>query len=369
MKKGMKKLSLLLGVAIASQVSSAITVDLKPGVLGYRSISKDEFGEKPNSFEPGASIGLELLSGKPENAFRWGIGAEYQTELNGKRGYKAFSSAPVYAVTRIGIGNTPTGNAFYIPVRLGYQFNFEDRENIKDVKDGFYYAAGVGKQFAPWFNAELLYEGSTYKLKDNNDKDHKGTESQVSLKLGFTFGAGEKRDYPVILPKVEPIVTPEKQPEKQPDRVDTRTLDFTVSGAYFDFDKSTLKQEVRREIVTAAQSVKNVNQRYKVTGVLDIAGHTDSKGAAEYNQKLSERRATAVADVYKETIGTTSGIRYNVVGYGEERPVAPNTLPNGKDNPEGRARNRRVEVKFYPDNKIIRENNVNYELDVESQIK
>lgn len=364
MKKGIKNLSLLLGVAIASQVSSAITIDLKPGILGYRSISKDEFGEKPNSFEPGASIGLELLSGKPEDAFRWGIGAEYQTELNGKRGYKAFSSAPVYAVTRVGVGHSSTGNAFYIPVRLGYQFNFEDREDIKKAKDGFYYAAGIGKQFAPWFNAEILYEGSSYKLTDNNNKNHSGTESQVSLKLGFTFGAGEARTYPVL--PVAPTAPVVEKPQVRPD---SRKLDFTVSGAYFDFDKATLKQEVRQEIVNAAQNVKDINQQYNVTGVLDIAGNTDSKGTKEYNQKLSVRRAETVANIYKDVIGTTSGIRYNVVGYGAERPVAPNTLPNGKDNPEGRAKNRRVDVKFYPDNKIIRENNVNYELDVESQIK
>ena len=98
MKKGMNNLSLLLGVAVASQVSSAVTVDLKPGVLGYRTITKDEFGEKPNSFEPGASIGLEIMSGKPEDGFRWGLGSEYQTELNGKRGYKAFSSVPVVSI-------------------------------------------------------------------------------------------------------------------------------------------------------------------------------------------------------------------------------------------------------------------------------
>ena len=224
----------------------------------------------------------------------------------------------------------------------------------------------MGKQFAPWFNAELLYEGSTYKLTDNNDKNHSGTESQVSLKLGFTFGAGEKRDYPVLpAPRpVEPIVvTPEK-----PTPVG-KTMDLTVSGAYFDFDKATVKENAKQEIRGAAQQIKNLNQNNNLTGVLDIAGHTDSKGAKEYNQKLSERRAAAVADVYTQVIGTGNGIRYNVAGYGEDRPVAPNTLPNGKDNPEGRARNRRVEVKFYPDNKIIRENNTNYELDVESQIK
>ena len=362
MKKGMKNLSLLLGVAIASQVSSALTMDIKAGVEGYRTITKDENGEKPNSFEPGASIGLELLSGKPEDGFRWGLGSEYQTELNGKRGYKAFSSVPVYAVTRIGIGHNETGNAFYIPIRLGYQFNFEDRDTIKKVEDGFYYAAGVGKQFAPWFNAELLYEGSTYKLTDNYNEKHSGTESQVSLKVGFTLGAGDKRDYPVLPATVPAAVITPATPAG-------RDYDLTVTGAYFDFDKATLKQNATQEIRDSAQQLKSANQNLGVTGVVDVAGHTDSKGSAEYNQKLSVKRATAVADVYTQVIGTNSGIRYNVAGYGKDRPVAPNTLPNGKDNPEGRAKNRRVEVKFYPDNKIIRENNTNYELDVESQIK
>ena len=365
MKKGMKNLSLLLGVAIASQVSSALTMDIKAGVEGYRTITKDENGEKQNSFEPGASIGLEFMSGKPEDGFRWGLGSEYQTELNGKRGYRAFSSVPVYATARIGIGHNETGNAFYIPVRVGYQFNFEDRENIKDVEGGVYYAAGIGKQFAPWFNTELLYEGSTYKLTDNNNNDHSGTESQVSLKLGFTLGAGEKRDYPV-LPATVPVVPVTPTQPKAP--VGT-TYDLTVTGAYFDFDKATLKQDASQEIRKSAQQLKTANQNLGVTGVVEVAGHTDSKGTAEYNQKLSERRAAAVADVYTQVIGTGSGIRYNVAGYGEDRPVAANTLSNGKDNPEGRARNRRVEVKFYPDNKIIKENNVNYEIDVESQIK
>ena len=366
MKKGMKKLSLLLGVAMASQIASAVTVDLKLGVEGYRTITKDEYGEKPNSFQPGASAGLEILSGKPENGFRWGIGSEYQTELNGKRGYKAFSSVPVYATTRIGIGNSGTGNAFYIPVRLGYQSNFEDRDTIKDVDDGFYYAAGIGKQFAPWFNAELLYEGSTYKLIDNNDEKHSGTESQVALKLGFTFGAGEKRDYPVLA--MPAPVEPDNGGTYQPP-VSAREYDINVSGAYFDFDKATLKQNAATEIRNSAQRLSQANRDLGVTGVLEVAGHTDSKGSNEYNQKLSEKRASAVASVYKDVIGTNTGIRYNVLGYGEERPVAPNTLPNGKDNPEGRALNRRVEVKFQPDSKIIREGNQTYEINIESQIK
>ena len=88
----------------------------------------------------------------------------------------------------------------------------------------------------------------------------------------------------------------------------------------------------------AAQILKD-NPSVKVT----IEGHTDSKGTDAYNQKLSERRANAVKN-YLESNGVTAS-RLDAVGKGESDPVVPNTKPDGKDNPEGRAKNRRVELK------------------------
>ena len=70
--------------------------------------------------------------------------------------------------------------------------------------------------------------------------------------------------------------------------------------------------------------------------VVEVAGHTDSVGSEEYNQKLSERRAIAVKD-YLESKGITA-TRLSAVGYGEAQPVASN------DTDEGRAQNRRVEI-------------------------
>ncbi len=66
----------------------------------------------------------------------------------------------------------------------------------------------------------------------------------------------------------------------------------------------------------------------------EIDGYTDSTGSAAYNQKLSERRAAAVADYL--TAQGISGGRLLVQGYGENNPVADNKTP------EGRAHNRRV---------------------------
>jgi len=70
---------------------------------------------------------------------------------------------------------------------------------------------------------------------------------------------------------------------------------------------------------------------------VEIAGHTDSQGAEEYNQGLSERRAQAVADYL---IGHgANGSNITVKGYGESQPVADNGTK------EGRAANRRVELR------------------------
>ena len=86
-------------------------------------------------------------------------------------------------------------------------------------------------------------------------------------------------------------------------------------------------------------SVNVVVKKYNKT-VVEVAGHTDSTGAAEYNQKLSERRANSVAQ-YLETQGLANN-RVVTVGAGESRPVADNATP------EGRQANRRVELTLTP---------------------
>jgi outer membrane protein OmpA-like peptidoglycan-associated protein len=75
---------------------------------------------------------------------------------------------------------------------------------------------------------------------------------------------------------------------------------------------------------------------------MEIAGHTDALGSAAYNQQLSEARARAVKAwlVAHQYVPDATPI----TGYGKRHPVAPNTTPDGRDNPDGRQRNRRVEV-------------------------
>ncbi|MBS1223762.1 MAG: OmpA/MotB domain protein [Proteobacteria bacterium] len=89
------------------------------------------------------------------------------------------------------------------------------------------------------------------------------------------------------------------------------------------------------------QLASDINRAERLSTV-KIVGHTDSKGTEEYNYKLGHRRANTVAAFLAEK--GVSRSKMVASSEGELQPVAPNTLPNGRDNPEGRALNRRVEV-------------------------
>lgn len=77
---------------------------------------------------------------------------------------------------------------------------------------------------------------------------------------------------------------------------------------------------------------------------IEIASHTDSVGTEAFNIDLSIRRAKKVSDYLIEKGINASRLTTN--GFGEARPIAPNTLPDGSDFPEGRAANRRTEFRI-----------------------
>ncbi len=103
----------------------------------------------------------------------------------------------------------------------------------------------------------------------------------------------------------------------------------------FAVNKSTLNTSI---YVTLNSVVKVLNEFDET--ILQVAGHTDSSGAAAYNQSLSVSRATSVADYLSSRNIRTS--RLFVVGYGESRPITSNTSS------AGRAENRRVELLIEP---------------------
>jgi outer membrane protein OmpA-like peptidoglycan-associated protein len=107
----------------------------------------------------------------------------------------------------------------------------------------------------------------------------------------------------------------------------------------FDFDQHSLKPEAETELESLALVV-----REKAKGAVRIVGHTDAKGGDEYNQALSERRASSVRQWLLDHGGLGPGVKIETSGLGESQAVAPNQNPDGSDNPEGRRLNRRVEV-------------------------
>ena len=115
-------------------------------------------------------------------------------------------------------------------------------------------------------------------------------------------------------------------------------LTIDLKGVNFDFDKSTL----RPDAVAILDEAVAILGKYPQLRV-EVAGHTDSIGTEQYNQGLFERRARAVYG-YLSGHGIDAGRMQGPNGYGESRPIAPNTNDDGSDNPEGRAKNRRTEL-------------------------
>jgi outer membrane protein OmpA-like peptidoglycan-associated protein len=106
----------------------------------------------------------------------------------------------------------------------------------------------------------------------------------------------------------------------------------------FDFDQASLRPEAKpalEKLVAVLKSYPSAKAR------ATIEGHTDGKGDEQYNQKLSERRAESVKRWLTEN---GAAVPMTVRGVGKKRPVAPNTKPDGSDNPDGRQKNRRVEI-------------------------
>lgn len=107
------------------------------------------------------------------------------------------------------------------------------------------------------------------------------------------------------------------------------------SDITFDVDRASIKPRFYRTL----NAVATVLNGFPETDVI-VTGHTDSTGSAAYNQRLSERRALAVAR-YLQAQGVNPA-RIRAQGMGESMPIASNATE------EGRARNRRVEIRIHP---------------------
>lgn len=145
------------------------------------------------------------------------------------------------------------------------------------------------------------------------------------------------------LQKVVPPPPPPPPPAPKPEVIalEPPTTDgpIVLENIYYDFNMSYLQPASYPSLDRLVAMLKKYPDI-----VIELSAHTDSKGSNELNEKLSEARAKSCVD-YLVSQGIDAS-RLQSKGYAAKHPIAPNTNPDGSDNPEGRARNRRTEFRI-----------------------
>lgn len=203
-----------------------------------------------------------------------------------------------------------------VPLKL----NFEEGDFVKDANKFVVYELNQGNKI-PIYSSQkttldttlLLTADKVYKLTATS-KSHLTESKEVDLKK-FT-SIDTLYFYPKLIPK-KAIVIP---------------------GINYEFDSSRLIPESIEKIEEFIYPLLIENP----TLIFQINSHTDSKGNDDYNLQLSQRRAASVVQ-YLTTVRDIAPSRLRSMGFGETKPIAPNTFADGKDNPVGRALNRRTE--------------------------
>ncbi|UPQ88651.1 OmpA family protein [Vibrio sinaloensis] len=171
------------------------------------------------------------------------------------------------------------------------------------------------------------------RLTDVSNPWAKAAVNSATLGFVYKFGASPQSvSEPVVMEEkvVQPMVE-EVKPEVAPAPVVKTFQAKVIDSGAFAHDSTTLKSESQPAITELASFMKQFPQ-----SKVEVTGYTDSSGPAAYNQKLSEKRAQSVAAALIE-----QGIapeRITATGQGENNPIATN------DSPQGRAKNRRVEI-------------------------
>lgn len=150
---------------------------------------------------------------------------------------------------------------------------------------------------------------------------------------------------PVVLDIRLPVVDLELTSSSLDDSVQTeeseREVRLTLSAdVLFRFNKASLSPKARSRLEEVTERIRRAKP-----GAVRVDGYTDSKGSDAYNLRLSRRRADAVSGALEQRL-RSSAPTLRAAGRGEKDPVAANETKDGKDNPRGRAKNRRVTVSF-----------------------
>ena len=212
--------------------------------------------------------------------------------------------------------------------KVSFQIAADGTGVYKDENDDV--TITIGKNNSTYTQGNITIENNgdgsgTYNDKDKDlliKNDGKG-KAIITLKGKSTEVEAKPLEKPEKFPKLK-MVPPVPS-------IEANSLLITLdSGILFDVDKYDVRPEAERALASLATVLKEADVK-----AFEIDGHTDSDASDEYNQALSEKRANAVKD-FLASQGLTSEI--TIKGYGKTRPVASN------DTPEGKQKNRRVEI-------------------------
>lgn len=313
------KLKNTLGVAIGSllAVSSLSVMAQGQGAVEVEGFAKKEIFDSARDFKNngnlfGGSIGYYLTD---DVELRLSYDEVHNARGEDGRNIKGSNTAldALYHFNNAGDALRPYVSAGFSDQSIG--------QSGRDGRNGSTFANIGGG--AKYFFTDNFYARAGVEAQYNIDQGD--TEWAPSVGIGMNFGGGSKPAPVPVVAAIEP--TPEPVAVEEP--VELVRVELDVK---FDFDKAQVKPESYGDIKNLADFM---NQYPQTTTVVE--GHTDSKGSDAYNQKLSERRASAVRDVLVNQYGVDAA-RVNAAGYGESRPVADNATD------AGRAVNRRVEA-------------------------
>jgi outer membrane protein OmpA-like peptidoglycan-associated protein len=176
-----------------------------------------------------------------------------------------------------------------------------------------------GFWWGPFLVSALIWLASQYLFSANASKVEASQPAAMSL--------ADKKAAAITAAKVLPDSGPLSAAQCQ------TALAGLIAGENIKFETGSVKvSEVSRKLI---ESIGAVLVRCPGTVTIEVAGYTDTVGDPAANKPLSQHRAEAVADLLKA--GGAPADRLTSVGYGEEKPLAPN------DTDEGRAENRRIE--------------------------
>ncbi len=170
--------------------------------------------------------------------------------------------------------------------------------------------------------------------------DRVRNDLEYTVGLSYSFGGVKAPPPAVSYPAPPPPPPPPPLPESA-SAVERATAPrpgkevvCIVLKVEFDTDKADIKPKYHTEIARVAEFMK---KHPEANGVIE--GHTDNVGSADYNLRLSARRASSVRSYLIEKFGIAPA-RLTTKGYGMARPVASNKTK------EGRQKNRRIEARF-----------------------